>query len=151
MLKEIEKAQNQSFLKTTYLSTEEIEQIDESDVEKFISLNPEILGSGLKLINRQLVLDLENRLDLLLKNDATNELVVVEIKKGSLGKEVYKQITQYINLVKKKFNTNKVRGIIVGSDVLPAYEEFYNDKVQSGKIQIFLYAWKFSLRNFIDY
>ena len=82
MLKEIEKAQNQSFLKTTYLSTEEIEQFDESDVEKFISLNPEILGSGLKLINRQLVLDLENRLDLLLKNDATNELVVVEIKKG---------------------------------------------------------------------
>ena len=150
LLEEIKKNQGKSFLKETYLSTQEIQEIDEIDVEKFISLNPESLGSGLVLFEKQLVLDENNRLDLLLKNPKSGELVVVEIKKGQLGREVYKQISNYIKLVKAQFDTQNVRGVIVGSDVLAAYEEFYFDKVQSSDISVFLYAWKFTLRNYFE-
>lgn len=148
LLQEIQRNQLGSFLKETYLTNEEIEQIEESDIERFISANPEVLGVGLTLFKRQLVFDNNTRLDLLLKHKETQQLVVVEIKKGALGKEVYKQISGYISNVRNKYQTDNVTGIIVGSNILPMNEEFYLEKIHSNKIKVFLYAWKFSLRDY---
>lgn len=144
----IEKNQIQSYLYDTYLSSDEIRQIDEADIEKFLCNNPQVFGAGLKLFKQQDILGDGTRLDLLLINNQTDELIVVEIKKGSLGKEVYNQIRNYIKEVKIKYGNEKVRGIIVGSDILPTYEDFYLDKINHGKISIFLYGWKFSVRDY---
>lgn len=144
----IEKNQKQSFLYDTYLSSDEIREIDESDIEKFLCNNPQVFGEGLKLFKQQDIMGNGTRLDLLLINNQTDELIVVEIKKGSLGKEVYSQIKNYIKEVRIKYGVNKVRGIIVGSDILPTYEDFYLDKINRGKISVFLYGWKFSVRDY---
>lgn len=145
----IKESEAKSYLSDTYLSSEEIKQIEEADIEKFLTYNPQVFDEGLKLYKQQLILGDNSRLDLLLINEQTNELIVVEIKKGSLGKDVYKQIRNYIKEVKKKFGNEQVRGIIVGSDILPAYEDFYLEKMNEGKISVFLYGWKFSVRDYL--
>ncbi len=145
LLSYIEAGQEIGILKDSYLSSDEIEQLDESDVETFIAANPGVISEGAKLFRQQLVLSDGNRLDLLLKNP-DESFIVVEIKKGELGKEVYKQIHDYIKTVKSDFSCNKVTGVIIGSRIMPIYEDFYADIIQKKELKVFLYAWKFSLR-----
>jgi len=133
LLKQIEYEREQSFLKNTLLSTEEIKEIDEVEVENFIVNTSDFMDKDYKLFKRQFVLSDGSRLDLLYKNEFKKELVVIEIKKGALGKEVYKQICEYIKRIKESFNGYDVRGIIVGSYILPLYEDFYLDKIEKKK------------------
>ena len=139
--------QQESYLKDTYLSNDEIEQIEEIDVENFIAANPKLLGVEFELFKRQHVLSDGNRLDLLLRN-SDGGLIVVEIKKGMMGKEVYQQVRGYIKKIKEDFGTEDVKGMIVGSGVMPAYEEFYENVTAEKELQVRLYGWKFSLWNY---
>lgn len=147
LLKLIRENEEQSILKDTFLSIHEIEQLDEEDIEKFIAKNPYVLGSKLKLYKRQYVLKSGKRIDLLLKDK--EGLIVVEVKKDAVGKEAYKQVKGYLKEVKEEFKCKKVKGIIVCGDILPAFEDFYVKEIEKGKINIYLYAWKFVLKPFL--
>ncbi len=141
---------NHIFLKDTFLSNQEIDQLDEADIESFINNNPHVLGSNFRAYKRQYVLKKSRkRIDLLFK-DSKDNFIVIEIKKGAIGREAYKQIKEYIGELSKEFNDKHIRGILVCENVLPAFEEFYLKKIKEGEIDVFLYGWKFSLRPLIN-
>ena len=141
----INESEKESFLKDTYLSSDEIEQLQEEDIEEYIWNNPKIIDKNLNKYKRQYVLESGNRLDLLLKD--RNEMVVVEIKLDNIGKEVYNQINGYIKELRNEFH-KKVKGVIVCRDILPAFEDFYLKKIEKDKIKVYFYSWKFNLRQF---
>ena len=143
LLSEIEKKEEEGILKYTFLSSNEVEQLDEVDIENFVATNPNTLGNKIEFFKRQYVLKSGKRVDLLLKDE--NNLIVVEIKKESIGKDTFKQIKKYLKEVKEEFNC-KVRGIIICGDILPIFEDFFIKKVEKDEIDIYLYAWKFNLR-----
>ena len=143
LLSQIEKNEEQSILKDTFLSTYEIEQLDEEDIEKFVAMSPAILGSNIKFFKRQYILKSGKRVDLLLKDE--KGLIVVEIKKGPIGKEAYKQVKEYLREIREEFNCS-ARDIIICEDILPAFEDFFIKEIEKRKIDVYLYAWKFNLR-----
>ena len=147
LLSEIKLYEQRSYLKDTYLSSDEVGQLLEEDIEDFIVSNPENLEKGLVKYKRQYVLKSGKRLDLLLKDKLG--LVVVEIKKGRIGREVHKQIKGYIKEIAKEFKPGSVRGIIVCSDIYPAFEKYYEKEIKKGNIEVYLYSWKFNLRPFM--
>lgn len=143
LLNEIDKYEKQSFLKDTFLSSNEVEQLQEEDIERFIESNPKLFDKSLNAHKRQYVLKSGDRVDLLLKDK--ERLVVVEIKKGAIGREAFKQIKRYLKEVKSEFRC-KVSGVIICSDILPAFEDFFVKKAEEENIEIYLYSWKFNLR-----
>jgi hypothetical protein len=143
LLSEIEKNEEQSVLKDTFLSTSEVEQLDEKEIEKFVATNPTILGSDIKLLERQHRLNSGKKIDLLLEDE--RGLIVVEIKKGQIGKEAYKQVKTYLREIRKE-SKRSARGIIICEDILPAFEEFFMDKIEKREIEVYLYGWKYDLK-----
>jgi predicted nuclease of restriction endonuclease-like (RecB) superfamily len=153
LIKEILVLQREERLKDVYLSNEEILQLDEIDIEDFLVSNPKNLNKDYEFLYRQIVLNSNRRIDVLLKNEIKKELIVVEIKKGLIGKEAYKQIHGYKREleqdVKIKYGMEKVKGIIVCNGILPAFEDFYYDLMTNKTdIEIMFYAWKFSFKPF---
>lgn len=100
LLSQIEKNEQKGHLKDKFLSSYEVEQLQEEDIENFIAMNPQKLGRNLEFFKRQYVLESGERIDLLLKDKKS--IVVVEIKKGSIGRDVYNQIRRYMKEVKKR-------------------------------------------------
>ncbi len=143
LLNEIDNYEKKSFLKDTFLSSDEVEQLLEGDIERFIESNPKMLDKNLSGYKRQYVLKSGDRLDLLFRDK--EGLVVVEIKKGAIGREALKQIKRYLKEVKSEFKC-KVSGVIICSDILPAFEEFFIKEAEKENIAIYLYSWKFNLR-----
>jgi hypothetical protein len=143
LFSEIEKNEEQSVLKDTFLSTSEVEQLDEADIEKFVATKPSILGSDIKFYKKQYNLKSGKRVDLLLEDK--RGLIVVEIKKGRIGKEAYKQVKTYLEEIRKEFKRS-ARGIIICEDILPAFEEFFIKKIEKGEIEVYLYGWKYDLK-----
>lgn len=144
--------QEKERLQDVYLSNEEIIQLDEIDIEDYLVNNPKNLNPSYQFVDRQVVLDSNFRVDVLLKNEASNELIVVEIKKGMIGKEVYKQIHGYMKEMEPqlwgRYGLEKMKGIIVCNGILPAFEDYYYDLVKKKDIEVKFYAWKFSFRDF---
>lgn len=138
LIKEISVLQKEERLKDIYLSNEEILQLDEIDIEDFLVYNPKNLNKDYEYIDRQVVLNSNRRIDVLLKNKIKKELIVVEIKKGLIGKDVYKQIQDYMKEIgrkaKTKYGLDKVKGIIVCNGILPTFEEFYFDLLANRRI-----------------
>ena len=131
LISEITSLQKEERLKDVYLSNEEILQLDEIDIEDYLVNNPKNLDLNFSYVDRQVVLESGLRIDVLLKNEQNKELIVVEIKKGMIGKDVYKQIHGYINelkpFVKTNYGMDIIRGIIICNGVLPAFEDFIMD------------------------
>lgn len=152
LMTEISNLHMEERLKDVYLSNEEILQLDEIDIEDYVVNNPRNLDPDYEYVDRQIVLDSKLRIDVLLKDEKKKELIVVEIKKGMVGKEVYKQITDYIDELepqkKTKYGMEKIKGIIVCNGILPAFEDFYYEMVTKKDIEVKFYAWKFSFRSF---
>jgi hypothetical protein len=145
LLSEIEKSEEQGFLKDTFLSSSEVQQLLEEDIETFVQNNPQVLGKTLATFKRQHVLNSGDRVDLILKD--RDGLLVVEIKKGAIGREAFQQISKYVKEVKSEFGC-KAKGAIVCGDVLPAFEDFFEKIIEKGKIEVYVYSWKFNLRPF---
>lgn len=152
LMDEISKLQTEERLKDVYLSNEEILQLDEIDIEDYLIYNPKNLNSDYEYVDRQIVLNSKLRINVLLKNEKTEELIVVEIKKGMIGKEVYKQISSYIKEIepyaRAKYGIKNIKGIIVCNGIFPAFEDFYYDLVVKKDSEVIFYAWKFSFRSF---
>lgn len=83
----------------------------ERNLEDILIDQLENIESGLQLISRQLSTP-AGRLDILCK-DIQENYIVVELKKAKGSDLVVGQIMRYMGWVKKEYNTNKVRGIII--------------------------------------
>jgi len=143
LLSRIEASEKEGFLKDTFLSTGEVQQIMEEDIETFIQSNPHVLGAALRFFRRQHVLQSGDRADLILEDN--DGLMVVEIKKGAIGREAFQQVSKYLRQVRTEFGRS-ARAVIVCGDVLPAFEQFFQSKIEQRKIEIYLYSWKFNVR-----
>ncbi|WP_237441000.1 endonuclease NucS domain-containing protein [Bacillus thuringiensis] len=140
LIRLIQEQEEKGLLKGVVLSTEEVKQLDERDIEEFLYRNPSVLGSSYKIIKRQLVFKDRTRLDLLLQHSQTKEYVVVEIKKGRVGREVLKQIKGYMRWVLKEYKDQKVKGLIVCDGILPQYE---TELMKQKDVDIWFYGWQF--------
>jgi len=139
LLREIKKWEEKGIASEVVLSTDEVLEIREVDLENFIVNNVHLLGSNLTLIGRQIDTR-AGRLDLLFE-DGNKNLVVVELKLNEIGRHAINQLRRYIHQLRMD-TKKKVRGIIVCKDILPT---FVNEFRKLRDIQIFHYGWKLTL------
>lgn len=136
LLLEIRKYEVKGIASDVVLSTDEVLEIREADLENFIVNNVHLLGSNLILKGRQRDTR-SGRLDLLFEDENSN-LVVVELKLNDIGRYAVNQLRRYIRQVRAD-TKKKVRGIIVCKDILPTFVDEFR-KLRN--IQIFHYGWK---------
>ena len=122
------------------ISTDEVAEIIEKDIEAFIERNPRILGKSLKLKRRQFDTPV-GRIDLFFEDRAKNP-VVVELKVGSIGRDAIRQLRRYMDWLKKETKKKPV-GIIVCKGVMPAFAEDFS-KLKN--IKIFCYGWQLKVQ-----
>ncbi|MDA1584753.1 endonuclease NucS [Bacillus cereus group sp. TH230-1LC] len=140
----IEQNESKGRLTNRVLTAEEVFQILERDIEKFIISNPSILDVNYTIEKSQHIFSDESRLDLLLRDSTNNEFIVVEIKKGPIDRNALNQIKHYIKLCKKELKLNTVKGILVGSGIAPSFEDDINKAKQDG-ITVRNYGWGFTI------
>lgn len=145
LLQKMNDLHNQGYLKQQQLSSDEIRQLSEADIEQFLADNPSKLGTDLTFIGRQYVFKDGKRLDLLLKDNKTQQICIVEIKKDDIGPETIKQIKGYIKRYEEEKNIQNVKGIIVCKGILPYFEDEILGQLK-GRIQIYQYGWIFSIQ-----
>jgi hypothetical protein len=143
LIKDNEKAGR---LTKNILSTEEVFQVLERDIEKFIARNPEVLGEGYTLERQQHIFSDDSRLDLLLNDPTRNCKIVVEIKKGNIGREAKQQIKHYMKLCKEELGLTDVRGIIVCAGISPFFESELLD-ARKENIYVKNFGWKFDIND----
>jgi len=136
ILEAIKSSEEEGIGTETILSTDEVTEIIEKDIERFIEKNPSLIGENLKLKRRQLGTPV-GRIDLLFEDEKGN-LVVVELKLNKIGREAINQLRRYMNWIKKE-TKREVTGIIVCKGVMPAFKE---DLKKLKDIKIFCYGWQ---------
>lgn len=136
LLNEIKSSENKGITVERTLSTEEVTEIIEKDIENFIEANTKILGSSLKLTGRQIDTP-AGRIDLMFE-DNNKKIIIVELKLNKIGREALNQLRRYMNHVKKEMK-QEVDGAIVCNGVLPAFEEEFK---ALKNIKILKYGWK---------
>ena len=121
------------------LSTDEVTEVIEKDIESFIENNPSSIGKSMTLKQRQLDTPV-GRIDLLFE-DKNGNLTVVELKLNKIGRDAVNQLRRYMTWMKKQ-TKKKVFGVIVCKGVMPAFEK---DFKRLTDIKIFSYGWQFSI------
>jgi len=134
---EIRKYEAKSFATDLMLSTDEIQEIREIDLENFLVEKSRILGPELILKGRQIVTP-TGRIDLLYEDVTADNIVIVELKLGYIGKDTIAQLRGYMHELKAETEKG-VKGIIVCQGVLPTFQEQLNDLKN---IKILRYGWK---------
>lgn len=145
LLNMIELCEGRGRLTNKIISSDEVFQVLERDIEKFIANNPAILNPNYILEKSQLIFSDESRLDLLLKDTSNNEFIVVEIKKGQIDRNALNQIKHYIRLCKEELKLSTVKGILIGNGVSTSFEEEISKAKKDGII-VRTYGWKFTLK-----
>jgi hypothetical protein len=120
----------------TILSTDEVTEIIEKDLEFFIERNPNLIGEALKTKRRQLDTP-AGRIDLLFE-DRNGNLIVVELKLNKIGRDAINQLRRYINWLENETKKD-VTGVIVCKGIMPAFEE---DLTKLKDIKILRYGWQ---------
>ena len=144
LLDNINKHEKKGRLTHNILSSNEVFQVLERDIEKLIASEPTILNKNYMLEGSQIVFTDESRLDLLLKDTINNEYIVVEIKKGPIDRQALNQIKHYIKQCKKELGFSIVKGILIGSSISKYYEtEIINAKKDGITTRTF--GWKFAI------
>jgi hypothetical protein len=147
ILQEIVKSQSKSRLTDTLLLTEEVQQIKESDIQKFLIQHPENLDPELELVKPEYALPSGKRIDILLKNPISGMYTIVEIKKGEIGRKDFEQLTGYMKEFSSIHNNIEVKGILVCKGILPYFAEEIEKIINANdKMKLFTFAWKFSLK-----
>lgn len=146
IMAEIEKVHERSRLTDTLLLTEEVQQIKESDIEKFLIQNHKYLSHDAEIVDSQYTLANGRIIDILLKHPLKESYTVVEIKKGDIGRKELDQIRDYIQQLKKEKEIEAVKGILVCKGIMPYFREEIEKITKQNDIKILSYAWKFSLK-----
>ena len=123
----------------TILSTDEVTEVIEKDIEGFIENNPSIVGKSMTLKKRQLDTPV-GRIDLLFEDKKGNP-TVVELKLNKIGRDAVNQLRRYMNWIKKQTKRD-VSGVIVCKGVMPAFEKDFKKLTD---IKIFSYGWQLSI------
>jgi len=122
--------------KRMVLSSEEVSEFLEKDIERCLHAEPGLVGRGLRVVGRQVDTDV-GRIDLLCE-DRRGGKTVVEVKLGNIGNDAVNQLRRYMSWVRKG-SRKPVSGILVCKGVLPAFEdEFRHLK----NIHILCYGWQ---------
>jgi len=140
LLQEIEKIETAPSVSEALLSTDEVEELREIDLEELITKNPDLLEKELTLAARQYEVTATERIDLLF-TDKKGDYVVVELKLESVGRGALAQIKRYMHEIRKTTKKD-VRGIIVCKDILPAFRETYK---KLHDVRVYYYGWKAGL------
>lgn len=122
------------------LSTGEVRELIEKDIERFVAENSGLIGKSIKSKGRQLDTSV-GRIDLLFE-DKTGNLIVVELKLGRIGREAIGQLKRYMEWAKQG-NKKEVTGVIVCEGVMPAFED---DFKKLKDIKIFCYGWQLAVK-----
>jgi len=139
LLHAIQSSESDSEYLGKILSTDEVYEIIEKDLENFIEENPRLIGENIKSTRRQLDTDV-GRIDLLFEEpDGTP--VVVELKMNKIGREAINQLRRYMDWINKETH-REPRGILVCKGIMPAFEEDF--KKLSG-IKIYCYGWQLKI------
>ncbi len=136
ILNEISLMERESIDVKSILSTDEIVELLERDIESFIEKNPKLFINKIVSVRRQVDTP-AGRIDLIFE-DNKNNIIIIEIKLNKIGNEAVNQLRRYINWVSKETN-KKVSGIIICSGVMPAFQ---NDLQKLKSIKIFCYGWQ---------
>ena len=147
ILEEIDKLKDVQPAIKPLMSTEEVSETLERDIEDYIANNPELIGKNLKLAEpgRQVEID-TGRIDLLLVDDKNN-WVVIEVKSNWLGRDALRQVKNYVKELAKKYPKKNITGVLVGADIMPAFEEELRKQTE---IRILTYGWNLSVHNWTD-
>jgi len=140
LLEEIEKIEASPAVSEALLSTDEVEELREIDLEELIAKNPDILEKELTLVARQYEVTATERIDLLFK-DKKGDYVVVELKLESVGRGTLTQIKRYMHEIRKTTKKD-VRGMIVCKDILRAFKETYK---KLHDVKVYYYGWRVGL------
>jgi len=132
-------AENPPMPTDAVLSTDEVMEIIEKDIEGFIEKNPGIIGESVTLDRRQLNTSV-GRIDLLFK-DKKGDFIVVELKLNQIGRDAVSQIQRYMDWLRKETKKN-VTGVLVCKGVMPAFEA---DFTKLKNIKILCYGWQLKL------
>jgi hypothetical protein len=122
-----------------FLSADEVAEVIEKDIEKYIETNPSLIGESLELTGRQVDTEV-GRIDLLFEDERDN-LVVVELKVGKIGRDAPQQLKGYMECMRKQTG-KEVAGVMVCAGVMPAFEQ---DLKTLKDIRIFCYGWKLAV------
>lgn len=136
ILDAIKSSEEEGLSTETILSSEEVTEIIEKDIENFIENNPTLIDTNLKLKDRQIDTPV-GRIDLLFEDNKGNP-IVVELKLNKIGRDAVNQLRRYIDWIKKE-TKKQVRGAIVCNGVMPA---FVDDLKKLKNIKIFCYGWQ---------
>lgn len=136
LLKEIEALEKTRFDSEKILSTEEIVELLERDIESHLIKNHKLFGDKIISIKRQIDTPV-GRIDLLLEDEDKN-ITIIEIKLGKIGNEAVTQLYRYINWAKKELKKD-IEGMIVCSGVMAAFQE---GLAKLKKIKIYCYGWQ---------
>lgn len=140
----IEEEEREGVLQNRLLQMEEVVQVLERDVEMYIYNHPEELEKGLRTLERQYIFEDGSRLDLLMEDEA-GAYVVIEVKKGRIGRDAKRQIRHYMKMVQKEKGAQTVKGMIVCAGILPHFEEELF-KAQKDGIYVKTFGWKMSFQ-----
>ena len=99
ILDEIKRFEDEGLVSDVILSTDEVLEIRESDLEKFIVKNPDVFGSNLTLMGRQ-VDTRAGRIDLLFQ-DEYESYVIVELKLNEIGRSAINQLKRHMQQVRR--------------------------------------------------
>lgn len=113
----------------------------EKDLEEFLETNPQVIESGLDLLERKEYLP-EHLIPDLLYKDQNGHLLVVELKTGTAGYDAVGQIASYVGALKEKHE--KVRGMLVASD----FDEKAVYGAREMEIELKTYQMQFDLENY---
>lgn len=136
ILNSIKSSEKKGLGTETILSSEEVTEIIEKDIEEFIKKDSTQIGTNLKLKGRQIETPV-GRIDLLFEDNKGNP-IIVEMKLNKIGRDALNQLKRYMNWAKKE-TKKEVRGAIVCNGVMPA---FVDDFRKRKDIKIFCYGWQ---------
>jgi len=100
----------------------------EKDIENLIALYPERFfpDQGFTLVGQQIILG-KCRADLIFK-DKHKRTIIIEVKRGILGREASGQIIEYYGLLKQE-NPNEVVELILCANTIPAERKMFLERV----------------------
>jgi len=139
LLNEIKSTEESTEELRTILSSDEVTEIIEKNLEDFIYKNPKILGKSLNFISRQTDTKV-GRIDLLYEDKQGNP-IVVELKLDKIGWQAINQVRRYIKWANDQ-TKKKAKGIIVCKGVMPVFEK---DFKKLRDIKIFCYGWQLKI------